>query len=74
MDKFPIAGNSKVLIFNGSMSVAKLLVEADIHKVLGMHIIGPRAMDLITKGMLAIVTCLAADTLIVTIHSYPTVM
>lgn len=43
------------------------------HKVLGMHIIGPRATDLISEGALAIRMGASVDDLIATIHSHPTV-
>ena len=38
-----------------------------------MHIIGPRATDLIAEGALAIGCELTVDELISTIHSHPTV-
>ena len=42
-------------------------------EVLGMHIIGPRATDLICEGALAIGSELTLDELAATIHSHPTV-
>ena len=41
--------------------------------VLGMHIIGPRATDLISEGALAIRMGASVEDLITTIHSHPTV-
>ena len=70
--KFPMAGNGKALILNGGEGIVKILADKD-NRVLGMHIIGPRATDLIAEGSLAIEAGLSVDTLIATIHSHPTV-
>lgn len=70
--KFPMAGNGKALILNGGEGVVKILADKN-NRVLGMHIIGPRATDLIAEGALSIEAGLSVDTLIATIHSYPTV-
>ena len=70
--KFPMAGNGKALILNGGEGVVKILADKNT-RVLGMHIIGPRATDLIAEGALSIEAGLSVDTLIATIHSYPTV-
>lgn len=71
--KFPMAANGKALILNGGEGMVKILAEKSSHKVLGMHIIGPRATDLIAEGALAIRTGATVDDLIATIHSHPTV-
>ena len=42
-------------------------------EILGVHIIGPRATDLISEGALAIRLEATVDELISTIHSHPTV-
>ena len=71
--KFPMAGNGKALILNGGEGLVKILADRESHRVLGMHIIGPRATDLIAEGALAIQTGASVDDLIATIHSHPTV-
>lgn len=71
--KFPMAGNGKALILNGGEGLVKILADQESHKVLGMHIIGPRATDLIAEGALAIRMGASVDDLIATIHSHPTV-
>ena len=70
--KFPMAGNGKALILNGGEGVVKILADKN-NRVLGMHIIGPRATDLIAEGALSSEAGLSVDTLIATIHSYRTV-
>ena len=71
--KFPMAANGKALILNGGEGLVKILAGKKYGEVLGMHIIGPRATDLISEGALAIGSELTLSELIATIHSHPTV-
>lgn len=71
--KFPMAANGKALILNGGEGVVKIIAGKEYGEILGMHIIGPRATDLIAEGALAIGEEMTLDELIATIHSHPTV-
>ena len=71
--QFPMAANGKALILNGGEGLIKIIAEKDAGRVIGMHIIGPRATDLIAEGALAIKMGATLDDLIETIHSHPTV-
>ena len=71
--KFPMSANGKALILNGGEGLVKIIAGAKYEEVLGMHIIGPRATDLIAEGALAIRVEATLDELISTIHSHPTV-
>jgi dihydrolipoamide dehydrogenase len=71
--KFPMSANGKALILNGGEGLVKIIAGAKYGEVLGMHIIGPRATDLIAEGALAIRLEATLDELISTIHSHPTV-
>lgn len=51
----------------------KVLAGKEYGEILGMHIIGPRATDLIAEGALAIAGEMTLDEIIATIHSHPTV-
>ena len=70
--KFPLAANGKSLILNGGKGLVKI-VSAPDGRVLGMHILGPRASDLIAEGALALKMGASVEDLITTIHSHPTV-
>ena len=70
--KFPLAANGKSLILNGGKGLVKI-VSAPDGRVLGMHILGPRASDLIAEGALALRMGASVEDLITTIHSHPTV-
>ncbi|SFP84275.1 dihydrolipoamide dehydrogenase [Oscillibacter sp. PC13] len=71
--KFPMSANGKALILNGGEGLVKIIAGETYGEILGMHIIGPRATDLIAEGALAIGCELTVDELISTIHSHPTV-
>ena len=71
--KFPMAANGKALILNGGEGLVKIIAGKEYGEILGMHIIGPRATDLIAEGALAIGEEMTLDELISTIHSHPTV-
>jgi dihydrolipoamide dehydrogenase len=71
--KFPMAANGKALILNGGEGIVKIIAGKEYGEILGMHIIGPRATDLIAEGALAIEGEMTLDEIIATIHSHPTV-
>ena len=71
--KFPMAANGKALILNGGEGLVKIISDAGTDRVLVMHIIGPRATDVISEGALAIRMQATTKDLIETIHSHPTV-
>lgn len=71
--RFPMAGNGKALILNGGEGLVKVIGDKASGKLLGMHIIGPRATDLIAEGALAIRMEAGISDIVETIHSHPTV-
>lgn len=52
--------------------VAKMIVEKKSRKVLGVHLIGPHATDLIAEATLAIQKGLTVEEIAHTIHAHPT--
>lgn len=49
-----------------------MICDADNGQVLGMHIMGPHASDLIAEGVLAMKMGATADDITSTIHAHPT--
>ena len=49
MGVFPLSANGKSLILNGGEGLVKIITDAKYEQVIGMHIIGPRATDLILR-------------------------
>lgn len=71
--RFPLAANGKSVIENGGKGMIKLLFGKKYGELLGAHILGPRATDLIGECALALRLEATADELIDTIHAHPTV-
>ncbi len=70
---FPLVGNAKTLIENGGVGQIKVLCGKEYGEILGVHILGPRATDLIAEAALMIGMEATVDEVIATIHAHPTV-
>src|SRR5712664_1914994 len=70
--KFPFAASGRALTLGQSEGFAKVIADAGSGKILGAHIIGPRATDLIAEAALAIQNGLTLEQLDLTIHAHPT--
>jgi dihydrolipoamide dehydrogenase len=70
--KFPFAANSKASILGQHDGFVKIVAEETYGEILGVHIIGPQAFELISEGVLAMESESTVDTLIHTIHAHPT--
>jgi len=70
--KFPFAASGRALTLGQSEGFAKVIADAGSGKLLGAHIIGPRATDLIAEATLAIQNGLTMEQLDLTIHAHPT--
>jgi len=70
--RFPFAASGRALTLGQSEGFAKVIADAGSGKILGAHIIGPRATDLIAEATLAIQNGLTLEQLDLTIHAHPT--
>ncbi len=71
--KFPLSGNGKALIESGGVGVMKILADAKYGQVLGVHIYGPRASDIIAACAIAIRLEATIDEMTTTVFAHPTV-
>jgi dihydrolipoamide dehydrogenase len=71
--KFPMAANGKALIENNGEGMVKVIVGKEYNEILGVHILGPRATDLIAQSALAIGLEATAEDFVATIHAHPTI-
>lgn len=69
--KFMFAANGKALSLGEGDGLIKVLAGED-KKILGVHILGPHANDLIGEGTLAMANQLNIDQIGKTIHAHPT--
>jgi dihydrolipoamide dehydrogenase len=70
--KFPFAANGRALSTNDSEGFIKVLVNEKDESILGVHIVGPEASNLITEAALAIEMGATAEDIVRTIHTHPT--
>ena len=71
--KFPMSPNAKAVIEGDPVGFTKLVVDADTDDVLGVHIIGPHATELIAEAGLARYLNASVQELASTVHPHPTV-
>ncbi len=64
--------NGKALAMGESDGMVKTIVSAETGLIVGCHICGPHAADLIAEAALAISAHLPAEALLSTIHAHPT--
>lgn len=69
----PMYINGKSLIEGDTTGIAKYITDAATGEILGLHMSGPRATDLIVEGALAIRLEATVDEITSTIHAHPTV-
>ncbi|MFN2227309.1 MAG: dihydrolipoyl dehydrogenase family protein, partial [Anaerolineae bacterium] len=69
---FPFTASGKALAMAQAEGQVRLLCEPGSGKVLGMHVMGPGASDLVAEGALAVQMGLTARDLAETIHAHPT--
>jgi dihydrolipoamide dehydrogenase len=70
--KFPFSANAKARILGESVGFTKIVADKKYDEVLGIHIIGPHATELIAEGGVALTHEATAESLMRTIHAHPT--
>jgi len=70
--KFPFLGNSKATILGSHDGFVKVVADEKYGEILGVHIIGPHAYELIAEAVAAMEAEATVETMIATIHAHPT--
>ena len=70
--KFPFSANSKASIVNAHEGFVKVVADAKYGEVLGVHIIGPQATELVAEAVTAIQLEATVEEMMFTIHAHPT--
>ena len=70
--KMPFRGNGKALAMGEADGILKLIVDNTTRQIVGCHICGPHAADLISEPALAMSAKLPVDAINETVHSHPT--
>ncbi|MGB6064379.1 MAG: dihydrolipoyl dehydrogenase [Desulfomonilaceae bacterium] len=70
---FPFKASGRAMTMGEeSYGFSKVVSDAETGTVLGVHIVGPHASDLISEGCLAVASASHVDDLTLTIHPHPT--
>jgi dihydrolipoamide dehydrogenase len=70
--KFPFSANSKASIVDQHEGFVKVVADAKYGEVLGVHIIGPSATELVAEAVTAMELEATVEEMMFTIHAHPT--
>jgi dihydrolipoamide dehydrogenase len=70
--KFPFLADAKASILGRHDGFVKVVADETYGEILGVHIIGPEAFEIISEGVLAMEAEATVETLQHTIHAHPT--
>lgn len=72
ISKFPFAANGKAVSLQATDGFVKMIADANSDVLLGVHIVGPEASNLISEAVLAIEMGARLQDLALSIHPHPT--
>jgi dihydrolipoamide dehydrogenase len=70
--KFPFTANSKAKIVGDANGLVKYVADAKYDELLGVHIVGPKATELIAEACAALELEATSESIARTVHSHPT--
>ena len=70
--KFPFTGNSKATILGSHDGFVKVVSDEKYGEILGVHIIGPQAYELISEAVTAMEAEATVETMMSVVHAHPT--
>jgi len=70
--RFPLVACGKALVLNETEGFVKIIAEKKYGEVLGVHIIGPRATDMIAEAVLGMSMEMTVEELAHAMHPHPT--
>lgn len=70
--KFPFQASGKAMAYGETKGFVKIICEAQYGEIVGVHIVGPHATDLISEGALAKYAEATVEELAHAIHPHPT--
>ena len=73
VSKFPFLACGRAVAMGETTGIVKMICDAENGRVLGIHIMGPHASDLIAEGALAMQMGATAKDIAHTMHAHPTV-
>ena len=72
VSKFPFSASGRAIAMGKTVGMVKMICNAENGRVLGVHIMGPHASELIAEGVLAMQLGATAEDIAHTMHAHPT--
>ncbi|APX93991.1 dihydrolipoyl dehydrogenase [Halomonas sp. 1513] len=69
---FPFAASGRAMANNATEGMAKVIADAETDRILGMHIVGQHAGEMIAQGVIAMEFGSSAEDLALTCYAHPT--
>jgi dihydrolipoamide dehydrogenase len=69
---FPFAANGRARAMEAGVGMVKIIAHAESDRLLGVHILGPMASELIAEAVVAMEYAASAEDLARTVHAHPT--
>ena len=69
---FPFAASGRALAANDKEGMVKVIADKATDRILGVHVVGPSAADLVQQGVIAMEFAASSEDLALTIFSHPT--
>jgi dihydrolipoamide dehydrogenase len=69
---FPFTANGRAKCMNETEGSVKVIADAATDRILGLHILGPRASDLIAEAAIAMEFAASAEDIARSVHAHPT--
>jgi dihydrolipoamide dehydrogenase len=70
--RFPFTASGKAVSIGKTDGFVKVVAEKSSHRILGIHIVGPDAFDIMEEGVLAIEIGARLEDIVFTLHPHPT--
>ncbi|WP_097461701.1 dihydrolipoyl dehydrogenase [Mangrovitalea sediminis] len=69
---FPFSANGRAMAANAPIGMVKIIADAETDRILGVHIIGPQASELVAQAVIAMEFVSSAEDLALTVFAHPT--
>lgn len=70
--RFPFTGSGKAMVYGDTSGLVKMIIDEKYGEIVGLHLIGPEATNMIAEGVLARMLEATVIELAATIHPHPT--
>ncbi|ORU89799.1 MAG: dihydrolipoyl dehydrogenase [Cycloclasticus sp. symbiont of Poecilosclerida sp. M] len=69
---FPFAASSRAQVLGDTTGMVKIISSEETDQILGVHIVGPQASELLAEAVLAMEYSASTEDIALTIHAHPT--